>query len=252
MSIKYCCNTKRSPHDSRDFKAEAIFPKVSDLNIPETLDLRVDLPKVRNQGSQGSCSAMTASCMKEWQEKKDVNVTSYMSPQFVYNLRPNYPDEGMYPRDTMNILLKSGCCRESVFTYGSTQIGDNIPEAAKQEAIKFKIQGYAQVNTIDALKTALYKNGPCYICFPVYNYGPTFWKKETGQNEEGGHAVTVVGYTKTGFIIRNSWGTDWNNGGYTEYPFSQFGMHWEIWTTIDDKSPLPDPEPAPKPKKCCF
>lgn len=32
---------------------------------------------------------------------------------------------------------------------------------------------------------------------------------------DGGHAVTVVGYTPTTFIIRNSWGTtEWGDGGY--------------------------------------
>jgi C1A family cysteine protease len=31
----------------------------------------------------------------------------------------------------------------------------------------------------------------------------------------GGHAVTVVGYTSTGrFIVRNSWGTGWGDGGF--------------------------------------
>jgi len=30
----------------------------------------------------------------------------------------------------------------------------------------------------------------------------------------GGHAVSLVGYTKKGFIVRNSWGTEWGDGGY--------------------------------------
>lgn len=30
----------------------------------------------------------------------------------------------------------------------------------------------------------------------------------------GGHAVTIVGYNKDGFIIKNSWGASWADGGY--------------------------------------
>lgn len=31
---------------------------------------------------------------------------------------------------------------------------------------------------------------------------------------DGGHAVSIVGYNATGFLIKNSWGTDWGDGGY--------------------------------------
>jgi hypothetical protein len=30
----------------------------------------------------------------------------------------------------------------------------------------------------------------------------------------GGHAVAIVGYNATRFIVRNSWGTGWGDGGY--------------------------------------
>ena len=66
------------------------------MNLPETMDLRPNLLSVRNQGSQGSCVAQSISCMKEWQEKSQVNLNEYMSPQFIYNNRSNYPNEGMY------------------------------------------------------------------------------------------------------------------------------------------------------------
>ena len=35
----------------------------------------------------------------------------------------------------------------------------------------------------------------------------------------GGHAVTVVGYTTNGFIIKNSWGRDWGMQGYAIVSF---------------------------------
>jgi C1A family cysteine protease len=37
----------------------------------------------------------------------------------------------------------------------------------------------------------------------------------------GGHAVLIVGYNKNRnvFIVRNSWGTGWGEGGYFYMPF---------------------------------
>ena len=71
---------------------------------------------------------------------------------------------------------------------------------------------------------------------PVYNYGETFWKAEFGDESQGGHAVTIVGYDKKGLILRNSWGYSWGDGGYGFFPYKDWGIQWEIWTTIDDQS----------------
>lgn len=231
-----------SPQDDRDYLAEAIFPPSDSDVVPDTLDLRPKLPAIRNQGKYGTCAAQTAACIKEYQENVDVGIKTHMSPQFVYNLRSNYPQSGMYGRDVMAILLKNGCCLESTYAYETQHVAAQIPVKAKDEAIKYKIQSYAQVNTVDALKVALYKNGPCYISLPCYNYGGSFWKPANSTEKQiGGHAVTVVGYDKKGFILRNSWGDKWVDKGYTMYPYGDFGMHFEIWTTIDDKSPVPLP-----------
>jgi len=234
-------DTYPSPLDEKDWIAESIYlmrrKRDGEIDLPKELDLRKDLQPIRSQGGQGTCSAQTASCMKEWQEKKNINLNEYFSPQFIYNLRENYPNSGMYGRNTMQILQKIGCCREIHYPYETDKDKNTVSDKAKEYASNYKIKSYAQVKTIDGLKMALYKNGPCYISFPTYNNTTTFWKPENNsQKMNGGHAVTVVGYNKEGFIIRNSWGMKWNNNGYTIYPYTQFGSHWEIWTTIDDES----------------
>jgi len=240
----------RSPHDTRDLVAEHIYPKSRDLALPEELDLRKDLQPIRDQGQQGSCVAQACACMKEWHEKKQVGLNQYMSPQFIYNNRSNYPEEGMYGRDAMQILYYKGSCLEKTYPYGIIEEADNLNKKAVDEATRYRIMRYAKVNTIDGVKSALYKNGPCVILFPVHNYSPQFWKQANPSEPMlGGHAVNCCGYLKDGFVIRNSWGTDWGDNGYTLYPYSDFGLHWEIWTTVDDNSPLPDVLIEPKEPK---
>lgn len=230
---QYKFNLTKSPADPRDFMLESIYPET--VKLPEVWDLRSQMRPIRDQGQQGTCSAQTAAAFKEWQEYSDIGFKEHMSPQFVYNLRENQGSEGMHPRDTMEILYKIGIVPENVYPYNNFK---PITDELKNIAAKFKIQGYAQINTIESLQKALFANGPCYIAFPVYNPNKMqFWLPDyTGQQMMGGHAVCVSGFLKDSFIIRNSWSTQWGDSGYTYLPYSQWGCQWECWTAIDADS----------------
>jgi hypothetical protein len=238
-------NTKKSPVDNRDWRAEGIYN--TEYELPKELNYSSKLNRVRQQGDQGTCAAQTACCMKEWQENKDVNFNGYMSPQFIYNNRENQDTEGMYGRDVMRILKNIGSCPETSYPYNKIEIRQRIQNKFFTEAKNYTIKSYAQVHTIDALKRALFINGPCYIAFPVFNYGTSMWKQKSHEKQKGGHAMCVVGYNQTGFIIRNSWGIYWGNKGYCVYPYSDWGSHYEVWTTIDDYSYTKPIEPPSKP-----
>jgi len=229
---KYSFNLQKSPVDPQDFMLEAIYPDA--VVLPEVWDLRSNMRPIRDQGQQGTCSAQTVAAMKEWEELADVQFKEYMSPQFIYNLRTG-GGEGMTPKDTMEILYKIGIVPEKSYPYGTFK---PIPDELKTAAAKYKIQGYAQINTLDSLKKALFGNGPCYIAFPVYDpESMEFWKPTSvGQQMLGGHAVCVAGYLKDSFIIRNHWSTQWGDAGYTYFPFTEWGMQWEAWTAIDADS----------------
>jgi len=219
--------------DPNDYQVEAVYHTT--IKLPETFDYIDELTPVRDQGEQGSCSAMSAAAIKEWQERKELGYEDYMSPQFVYNLRANKYSEGMTPRDTMKILNRVGIVPEKLYPYGSRA---TISNTLLKRASNFTIQGYAQVNSVFGAKASLISNGPLYIGLPVYNpKNPNFWHQEHfGQKMLGGHAVVIIGWNKNSFIIRNSWGKDWGFDGYCFYPFDEFGVHWEIWTTVDADS----------------
>ena len=243
-------------HDARDHIASTVYRTLGVVQggYPETLDLRPNLPAIRSQGSRGTCAAFASSCLKEWQEKTDSGYTGYMSPEFIYFYRSNKPNDGMYSRDVMSILLNNGCCSEGELPYDSSNAAGptEIPTTVVESAKNYRIKEYARVLTIEDLKTSLYQNGPCYIAFPVYNYSSEFWKQGSGDNYIGGHAVAVVGYDANGFIIRNSWGTNFGDKGYCNYKYEDFGVHWDIWTVIDIRgSPKPPPQPEDKKCQCC-
>ena len=97
----------------------------------------------------------------------------------------------------------------------------------------YKIDKYAKVGSEMILKQALIINGPCVAGLPVYNsYRTNFWEKYKNDEFEGGHAVSIVGYNETGFIIRNSWGIRYGDNGYSIIPYEDFKYFTEIWTII--------------------
>lgn len=45
------------------------------------------------------------------------------------------------------------------------------------------------------------------------------------QEAYGGHAVTIVGYDDIGFIVKNSWGTEWGTDGYCRIAFDYHRLY---------------------------
>lgn len=246
------CNIVRSPFDDRDWVYEArVVSSVSDMLLPETFKC-ANLTPVKDQGSRGTCVAMSLSCCKEYQESIDNPSMKGvpMSPNSLYIYRTT-EGGGMYCRTAMEILKNKGMCTENEFPYSGTVEPTKIPKKAANEAKNFKIKSYALIETIDGVKKALVEYGPVLIAFPYYNNGsPQFWKKPTiNAVSNGGHAVAIVGWDKKGFILRNSWGKNWNGDGHVNYPYDQWGKHWEIWGCIDEeKDYIPEhlrpPEPS--------
>lgn len=244
------CNIVPSPYDERDWIFEAkVCTSIDD--VPQTFKCKNILP-VKNQGKRGTCVAMTLSCVKEYQEATEHSAMKgvKMSPNSLYIYRK--PSSGMYCRNAMKLLQEKGMCTEKKFPYSKTTEPTKIPDAAVKEALNFRIKSYARIETVAGTKRALMESGPLLIAFPYYKNGkPQFWRKPNMSSKaDGGHAVTIIGWTKDGFIIRNSWGKSWNGDGHVMYPYSDWGMHWEIWASIDSESDVipdvvPDPESDP-------
>ncbi len=249
--MSYTLGAIPSVRDDRDFK----YPlNRSRSPTPAALDLRNGLMSIRDQGKQDTCVAQAGACCKEYQERREIGFNQYLSPQFIYNNRTNYPGVGMSVRDMMRILKDKGIAQEVNFKYGNQLIKDAITDIAKADALNFRIRSYAQIafaynsngtpaysHNIDAVKQALVENGPTIIVLPVYNYATNFWYKPSDNAAIiGWHAVAIVGYNAGGFIIRNSWGRGWGDDGYCEMSYSDYNLHPmnEHWTMVDDKSNL--------------
>lgn len=235
-----------SPKDKRDYKyGRKIKSRRLGLQLPTRYDIRPSLKPVRDQGSQAACSAFAAAAIKQYQEYEELGSKYYFSAQYIYDNRVNYPGEGMYGRDTFKILQKKGCCLEKHHRYG-TKLG--IVTSTNKKALPYRIKSYYRVETLDEVKDALFRYGAAWVALPVFNSSESFWKPRDDEGKEGGHAVAIVGYddSKKNLILRNSWGSDWGDNGYTYFPYSDFNIIWEVWVAIDDETTV---KPTPG---CCL
>jgi hypothetical protein len=234
------CGALKSPDDIRDWIFEHVGRGANDdqtILLPDEYDLRIHSPPARNQGRRGTCAAFTAAAIKEIQESIDCGFKQRMSPEFIYYHRMNKPGNGMYGRNVFQILQKIGCVPEHMYPYceSDAKVHGKPTKMHYEHAGLYRIANYARVTTIDGLKHALYTTGPCYILLPLYKTRPEFWMSD-GKTCSGGHAVAVVGYTKTGFILKNSWGVDWNGDGCIIFPYNDWPLHWECWAPVDEKT----------------
>jgi C1A family cysteine protease len=235
--IEHPIGDLKSPKDSRDWVFENLahgHEKKYISEFPEEYDLREHTQPSRDQGTRGTCAAFTACTIKEIHENREDGFDEWMSPEFIYFHRDNKPASGMYGRNVFKIMQRVGSVPESHFPYQREDSRLRKPsDQLYQHAAKYKIANYARVKTADGLKKAILELGPGYLLMPLFKNRPEFWIAQDGEKNNGGHATTVVGYTKTGFILKNSWGVDWNDAGCIIMPFSAWKLHWECWVPIN-------------------
>ena len=113
---------------------------------------------------------------------------------------------------------------------GGTRDGISFKEILSYLRKKGIIQEYALIHSEQALRTAIRVNGPCLGALNVYNSNNcNFWE---GRRLEGGHGISLIGWHDDNFVIRNSWGDRWCNGGNTLLPGNRFNLLQEMWTII--------------------
>lgn len=247
-------------------------------SLPTSLDFRKTyvLPIPFDQGNLGSCTANAAAFLYDFDEIKQKNQLDLVPSRLYiyYNTRmmegTTSTDSGASIRDAIKSMNTYGICREQSWPYIISKFANKPPTACYTEGKQCKTVAYARVNqSVNDLKTALASGFPVEIGFTVYesfenigSNGIMPYPKPTESNL-GGHAVSLVGYDDTKinaeggkgmFIVRNSWGPNWGDGGYFYMPYSIItnGMASDFWvvskiTNPPPSSVVPAPKPTPKP-----
>lgn len=193
---------------------ELVYGASPEIKIPEKCSYVKFLPKVIDQGYDPICVPCSISTYVNWNinmqdgnNERDNKVKLYD----IFASRTTEGDGGMSFKDGLRFMRHTG-----VKTAAGIQ----------------KIRRYAKVGSVDHLKNALVSNGPCLGALPVWNENDEFWRREKTDSFLGGHAISIVGYDKDGFIIRNSWGTTFGEKGYCKLKYTDFNYFYEVWTIM--------------------
>ena len=177
---------------------------------------------VKDQGDCGGCFAFAAATVLEYWSKKE-GFPKSMSPQSLLDCTSGNtrPDDGC-----------DGGLMEYVFEYAKTHpvpLEVEFPYKERATICPDKILlSHVQVNQYKVLTHSEHRNAESEIEWLLHAYGPVSVGVDstTMDNYSGGifkahmcttdidHAVTIVGYTKDAWIIKNSWGPYWGENGY--------------------------------------
>ena len=229
------------------------------------------LPKVGNQGGQGSCAAWsTCYYYKTYQEAKEhgwnnpdygVNPDHVMSPAFCYNLVNGGEDGGSMPSWIMQMIADHGDATWQDMPYDQGDYLSWPSQAAWKNALLYRAQSAATIDIttdagITALKQQLANGDIAVIAFNVtasFDHYPSDYPGVNSQvlydnsgGSRGGHAVTVMGYDDTksyvggngvtqhgAFKIVNSWGNTW---GITDPDIGTKGFVWMAYAYLKSKT----------------
>jgi C1A family cysteine protease len=202
---------------------------------PDAADLRPLSPPVVDQGQAGSCTGNAIAYALLFAGMREDNAPVELSRLFIYyNERAIEgtvdQDAGAMIRDGIKSVAQYGACLELAWPYNLSNLTVKPDDVAYYDAAQRRAIQYLRVAQMaEDLEACLAAGFPVVFGFSVYESFESDELARTGvvpmpqpgERQVGGHAVALVGYDKTRlmFLVRNSWGTGWGQGGYCWMPY---------------------------------
>lgn len=228
--------------------------------LPPHVDLRARLPPPGDQGRQNSCIAWAVAYgIGSYQEglksgRAPVDSSGNMdpartfSPAYPYNLTKSEFDTsdtrclGSHFDKVFSVMLQQGCCTWDQMPYDPTPTGcfQVVPPKLMRAAVRHAMTVPLRVSPYvpEQIRYHLAQGSPVAFAMGIdtaFKYGgkraakgaPFDWHPECAQAMPGSHAMLAVGYddADSTFLIMNSWGRDWGEGGFWRMRYDVFDCH---------------------------
>lgn len=190
--------------------------------LPSTFDYRnIEgvLNPVRDQGTCGSCWSFSITGVLESSVVVQTprSLVDLSEQQMVSCDYKSYGCNGGF-MESADYVVRQGLSDETEFPYVGRTVRCKQGLKTLEKASSYYLLGTkTKAPTTDEIKTALIEYGPVFVSVKAGDYGWTGVNgRVTSCTKRGtaNHMVVIVGYDEKGWIIRNSWGTEWADKGY--------------------------------------
>lgn len=148
-------------------------------------------------------------------------MASKETDRFVRHPTTFIENAGTSIKTAFDVARRYGVVKESVLPFQDSELFPGKTQEFYAKASRLRIASYYNLqNNPSNWRRWLAQNGPILTRLGI----DQTWDNATQNNGKldvykpdtirGSHAVALVGYTKDGFIVMNSWGTNWGENGY--------------------------------------
>lgn len=249
--------------DRLDFRDRIYTPPVNNLppSLPNTpklaklLHAYVGAGLILDQGGEGACTGFGLSAVINFlhfvRAEGRLTQKDKVSPRMLYHLAQYYDEwagedyEGSSCRGALKGWHRHGACLESLWPYRPNQFDPPL-NGWDTDAVTRPLGVYYRINkdSVVDMQAALNDIGAIYVSANVHKGWTQLSKKTIKPNLSsipvikpsstiiGGHAFALVGYTDVGFIVQNSWSSNWGGSGFGILPYEDWVANGtDAWVT---------------------
>jgi hypothetical protein len=224
--------------DRLDLRDRPYLPAVA-LAPPAALSL-TRRPPPMDQGESSACTGFAlASVIDHLLARSGRAKDAGVSPWMIYSMARRYDefpgvaeDAGSSLRGALKGWYKHGACsaalwKNIVMPRGQ---GDAPGEPWWLDAVNRPLGAYYRVDmrSVTDMHVALNEVGALYASALTHagwfeaDKGNATIPLRPRKASDGGHAFAIVGYDRAGFLVRNSWGPEWGDGGYATLTYEDW------------------------------
>ncbi|MFG6485067.1 C1 family peptidase [Roseateles sp. BYS78W] len=218
-----------------------------DADLKKLLPAYVKTGRILNQGNEGACTGFGLACVTNylyWLRHLDTprsKLPDLVSPRMFYELAKLYDEwpgqdyEGSSCRGALKGWHKHGVCSSTLWPYPPSGAFKRPLPGWDEDATRRPLGVYYRVDrkSVVDMQAAIYEIGAIYVSGSVHDG----WGVDTSGLPDshdklprigrmtkitGGHAFALVGFNDRGFVVQNSWGTDWGASGFAVLPYEDW------------------------------